>query len=169
MPDKSRRNLFEEHIESDDFDVSRLGLTYGMSDLSSQVSDLLAQLPRPFDYRIWDQYLDERQKLLCAQLTFEIIDHVIREQHLQETIHLSDDDLVQMLTVPIAITILAENVSSREHDVRLFLSQPLLDETEHLEPLTKPLVQEEQPAPAKSIWSSFIFRIGRILNRWFGG
>ena len=100
MPHKNRRNLFEEHIESDDFDVSRLGLTYGMSDLSSQVSELLSQLPRPFDYRIWDQYLDERQKLLCAQLTFEIIDHVIREQHLQETIHLSDDDLVQMLTVP---------------------------------------------------------------------
>ena len=35
MPHKSRRNIFEEHIESDDFDVSRLGLTYGMSDLSS--------------------------------------------------------------------------------------------------------------------------------------
>lgn len=168
MPHKNRRNLFEEHIESDDFDVSRLGLTYGMSDLSSQVSELLAQLPRPFDYRIWDQYLDERQKLLCAQLTFEIIDHVIREQHLQDTIHLSDDDLVQMLTVPIAISILAESMSSREHDVRMFLDQPVPDEPVHLEPLTKPLAQEEQPAPAKSIWSSFMLRIGRILNRWFG-
>ena len=109
------------------------------------------------------------QKLLCAQLTFEIIDHVIREQHLQETIHLSDDDLVQMLTVPIAITILAENMSSREHDVRLFLNQPIIDETDHLEPLTKPLAPEDPPVPTKSVWSSFIFKIGRVFKRWFGG
>ncbi|MCA9883396.1 MAG: hypothetical protein KC615_13785 [Anaerolineae bacterium] len=167
MPGKSRRNLFEEHIESENFDVSRLGMTYGMTELSSQVSELFASLPRPIDYRVWDQYLDDRQKLLCAQLTFEIIDHVIREQYLQETIHLSDDELVQMLTVPVALAILAEEMSARERDAFVLLNQPLEDEHDRLEVLTKP---QEQPEPRslRTVLSESFAQMSRIFKKWLG-
>jgi hypothetical protein len=163
MPDKKRRNLFEEHIESEDFDVSELGAFSSLT-LSPQLVELLASLPQPLDYRIWDEYLDERQKLLCAQLTIEIIDRVLREQFSQNVMHFSDDELVYMLTVPVALSILVESRLGEQAD------PPQREDT--LEDAIKDLSQkskETQPTVENPEWANalgqFVRDMGSFLRK----
>jgi hypothetical protein len=109
MPsDNEQRNPFEDHIESDVFDVSQLGTSFDPTRLDEQIQTLLNTLPQPLDYRLWDEELDDIQKQLCAHLTSAVIERFVRPTYQEELGDLSDDDLLMILTVPLALAMLAQ-------------------------------------------------------------
>lgn len=170
MPDKKRRNLFEEHIESEDFDVGDLG-TIGSLNLSPQLTELLTSLPQPLDYRIWDEYLDERQKLLCAQLTIEIIDRVLRDQFPQEVMHLSDDELIYMLTVPVALSVLVESQFSKKPkptEAPVVSSVSARGNVSVLDEQNRPLPEKPLQRPVQNPeWANALGQFVRDTSRFF--
>lgn len=108
QPDNETPNPFEDHIESDVFDVSQLGTSFDPTRLDEQIQTLLNTLPQPLDYRLWDEELDDIQKQLCAHLTTAIIERFIRPTYQEELGDLSDDDLLMILTVPLALAMLTQ-------------------------------------------------------------
>ncbi len=109
MPEKRRRNRFEEHINSDAFDLSKLeNLVPPFSEEEHRVLNYLAQLPQPLDESLWETELDEEQRLLCAYLTTELADNVMRSQHSELVEHLGDEELLQVLTLPVVLGMLVE-------------------------------------------------------------
>jgi hypothetical protein len=109
MPsDNERHNPFEDHIESEVFDVSQLGTSFDPTRLDEQIQTLLNTLPQPLDYRLWDEELDDIQKQLCAHLTSAVIERFVRPTYQEELGDLSDDDLLMILTVPLALAMLAQ-------------------------------------------------------------
>lgn len=108
QPEDKRRNPFEEHIESDLFDVSELETVTDDSPLNQQLQRLLNTLPQPLDYHVWDEELDDYQKQLCAYLTTAVIDRVWRPNHAEELSEFSDDDLMLLLTVPLALGMIVQ-------------------------------------------------------------
>lgn len=110
MTNDERHNPFENHIESDDFDVSKLGepgQSPLMDALRIRVKALLDGMPQPVDNRIMDE-LDDHQKHLCMVLTDELVRRLIRPQFSEQLREVSDDDLIYMMSAPIAAAILAE-------------------------------------------------------------
>ncbi len=108
QPEDKRHNPFEDHIESDLFDVSELETVTDDSPLNQQLLRLLNSLPQPLDYRVWDEELDDYQKQLCAYLTTAIIERVWRPNHAEELTDFSDDELMMLLTVPLSLGIIAQ-------------------------------------------------------------
>lgn len=111
MLDDERQNPFENFIGSDSFDLSQLDqpLLARPDEFAIEIQDFLDNLPQPLNYELWDNALDERQKLICAYLTTELVDRVMRVHHPDEVHRLSDEELIQILTVPITIAMLAED------------------------------------------------------------
>jgi hypothetical protein len=108
QPEEKRPNPFEDHIESDLFDVSELETVTDDSPLNQQLQRLLNTLPQPLDYRVWEEELDDYQKQLCAYLTNAIIERVWRPNHAEELSDFSDDDLLLLLTVPLSLGMIAQ-------------------------------------------------------------
>lgn len=108
MSEQDHRNPFEEHIESEHFDVSKLEPGQTHTDLDPALQALLDSLPQPLDYRIWDEELSEQQKVLCAHLAQEIIERVIRPNYMNDMIDMEDNDLLLMLTVPVALAMITQ-------------------------------------------------------------
>lgn len=146
MPEEKRHNPFEQHIESESFDVSGLGRELSRANaLEQEVQDFLERLPQPLDYELWDSELDERQKLLCVHLTNELVERVIRTQHNEHVDHLTDDELIHMLMVPMTVAMLAE----REFN-----------------PPPQPIVPASPPPPTTPAWRERLERLelGRRVN-----
>lgn len=108
MNEKEHSNPFEDHIESELFDVSKLDLTAYPTEPDPRVRNLLDGLPEPLDYRVWDDYLNHRQQQLCANLSYEMVQRVFRAQYAEEFCNLSDEELIVLLTPIIAATIYTE-------------------------------------------------------------
>ena len=108
MTEDEQHNPFEDHIESEAFDISRLDVRKSAEGLDPDLKALLNNLPQPLDYHLWDEALDERQKYLCAHLATELVDRVIRANHGAEVAELSDDDLLMILTVPVALAMIVQ-------------------------------------------------------------
>lgn len=108
MPEKKHRNPFEDHINSETFDVSQLENVPSLSQMAVEMQAFFDSLPRPFNYELWDTELDNRQKMICAYLASEIVEQVLREQYSEELQDLSDEQLTDMLMVPLTLAMLAE-------------------------------------------------------------
>lgn len=109
MPEEKRHDPFQQHIESDAFDVSGLGRGLSLSTvLEQEIREFLNTLPQPLDYELWDNALDEQRKLLCVHLTAELVERVIRPNHNDHVEHLTDDELIYILMVPVTVAMLAE-------------------------------------------------------------
>lgn len=109
MRDEKRRNLFEEHIESESFDLSKLEHTdLDLAQVHRQVKQLLDSLPQPLDHRIWDDALDDNQKEICAYLVTELVDSVMRPNFEEELSNLDDDQIIYVLTLPVALAMVAQ-------------------------------------------------------------
>lgn len=108
MSEKEHSDPFEDHIESELFDVSKLDLSAYPTEPDPRVRNLLDGLPEPLDYRVWDHYLNHRQQQLCANLSYEMVQRVFRAQYTEEFCNLSDEELIVLLTPIIAATIYAE-------------------------------------------------------------
>jgi len=107
MPDEKRRNPFEEFIDSESFDVSKLDTTISpvRDEIQLAVQDLLADL-QPISYELYDE-LDDRQKRICAYLITEL-DAILRDDTTDLDIDLSNEELVQAVTIPVMLAMIAE-------------------------------------------------------------
>jgi len=108
MPDKKHRNPFEDHINSDSFDVSNLGEGSRVAEMGVEISDFLKRLPQPLTHELWDTELDEQQKAISAYLVTELAERIIRELHTDEVAQYSHHELIFLLTVPVTLAMLAE-------------------------------------------------------------
>jgi hypothetical protein len=118
MADNKPKNPFEEHIESDAFDVSKLEHTSQQGDISEagrRVQELLDSLPQPLSHELWDTHLDDDQKRLSAHLSMTVVERVLRQNHADELADLSDDQLTFLITVPIVLAMLTEERLHRTH------------------------------------------------------
>lgn len=107
-PNDERRNPFEDHIQSELFDMSELSVPLDPARLEEQIQTLLNTLPQPLDYRLWDEELDDAQKQLCAHLSAALIERYIRPNYPDEFREMGDDDLLVILTVPLALAMLVQ-------------------------------------------------------------
>jgi len=168
MSEKKRRNPFEDHIESDAFDISHLDDELHLQ-LLPELQALLAGLPEELDHRICEDELDKRQQALCAQLTIEMVERVMRSQYAEELAHIDEDTLVQLLTVPIATAIIAEN-RLRVPEPKP-ASSPLPSVTRFggrvpAQPASPPPVETQNPEWAVKL-GEFVRGIGAKLRRFF--
>lgn len=167
MSEKKRRNPFEDHIESDAFDISHLDDEMHLQ-LLPELQALLAELPEELDHRICQEELDERQQTLCAQLTIEMVERVMRSQYAKEVAHIDEDTLVQLLTVPIAAAILAES-RLRIPEPKPAPSPPPLSPFggwTPARPVSPPPVEAQNPEWAVKL-GEFLRGIGAKLRRLF--
>jgi len=138
MPEKRRRNRFEEHINSEAFDVSQLeNLAPLLADEERNLLEYLAELPQPLDHDLWDTHLDERQRFLCAYLSTELMENVIKAQYPDLVADLNDEDLFQLISLPVMVAMLVEEN----------LHQP-------------PAPEPEPPPPPEPVAETFVERLG---------
>ena len=129
MSEKKHRNPFEEHINSETFDVSRLDNVPPPTEMDMEIQAFFDSLPKPLNHELWDTELDDRQKTICAYLTTEMVEHVMRVYYAEELQDLSDDQLIYILTVPVTLAMLAEE---HLHDKYL---PPATDKAEPVSPV----------------------------------
>ncbi|MDQ7036892.1 MAG: hypothetical protein Q9P01_19270 [Anaerolineae bacterium] len=108
MPEKKHRNPFEDHINSETFDVSQLENVSSASQMAVEMQAFFDNLPQPLNYELWDSELNDRQKMICAYLAIEIVEQALRVQYAEELQDFSDVQLTDMLMVPVTLAMLAE-------------------------------------------------------------
>jgi hypothetical protein len=108
MPEKKHRNPFEEHINSETFDVSNLENAPQAHPMDLEMQAFFDSLPGPLNYELWDTELDDRQRMLSMYLTTEIVERVLRVHYADELEEFSDEQLIDILMVPVTLAMLAE-------------------------------------------------------------
>lgn len=166
MPEKKRRNPFEEHIESDSFDVSDLENATPLVDATGlEVEDFLDELPAPLTPEFWDEALDDRQRLLCVHLiTSDRLTEIVRESYEDKLDDLSDDQIRALMTIPVLVGMLLENrlhVQPTTPD-----SPPIIDDDTPTK--AHPLLEVSGPGENGAQWGAAITRIVNSLRDLFG-
>lgn len=108
MPSKKHRNLFEDHINSESFDVSNLGSAQERSEIEKEIANFFDSLPKEMNHDLWDNELDDRQKTISAHLITEMAERILREEHGDLLEELSDSQLISLMTVPVTLAMLAQ-------------------------------------------------------------
>lgn len=118
MADDKQRNPFEDHIESDAFDVSKLEHQpqAEIGETRRRVKALLDSLPQPLTHDLWDTHLDDEQKRICAHLSIELVERVLKDRYADELQEFNDEQLTYLLTVPVVVSMLAEERLHRQHE-----------------------------------------------------
>lgn len=124
MSDEERRNPFEEHIESDEFDISQLRYSELSAEdfvLQLNIFALLDKSSHPLAEDLYTQ-LDKRQRTLCDLLIIELISQ-LRDAPEDNTLqHMSDSDIQAILRGPVAAALMlgavfpGEEPASDSHD-----------------------------------------------------
>lgn len=110
------KDPFEKHINGENFDVSRLDNPVPRSEMDVEMEAFFDNLPLPLNHEIWDTELDERQKALCAHLTTELVERVMRENFAELLQDLSDEQLIYILNVPVTLAMLLEQRLHQEKE-----------------------------------------------------
>jgi hypothetical protein len=105
---QNEQDPFEDHINSESFDVSHLDNPVPPSEMDLEMQAFFDNLPTMLNHELWDTELDERQKIISAHLTSELVERVMRENHPELLQDMSDAELITLLSVPITIAMLAE-------------------------------------------------------------
>ena len=108
MDDKKRRSAFEEHIESELFDVSDLGQVRAPLMPHRMVQLALDTLPATIDHRVYDRELNKRQRELCDHLAHQLLKQVLRAEYSDELQALNDDELLYILKVSLATAMITQ-------------------------------------------------------------
>lgn len=109
MPENKHRNPFEDHINSESFDVSNLvDAVREPSELELEIEAFFDSLPDKLDLTLWDNDLDTRQKIISAHVTTILAEKILREDHADTLEGITDAELIHLLTVPITLAMLAE-------------------------------------------------------------
>ncbi len=149
MPEKKHRNPFEEHINSESFDVSHLGSLKQLSKLDGEMNAFFESLPDNLRDELWDKELDNRQKEITAYLATELAERIMREQYPEILSDLSDGELTYFMTVPVTLAMLAEQ--------RLHQSEQKVEQEKTLHPTA---LDRDDFAELPANW-------GEKLNEWF--
>lgn len=105
---QNEQDPFEHHINSESFDVSKLDNAVPPSEMDLEMQAFFDNLPTTINHELWDTELDERQKLICAHLTSELVERVVRENHPELLESFTDGELIALLSVPVTLAMLAE-------------------------------------------------------------
>lgn len=105
---QNEHDPFDDHINSESFDVSELDNAVPPSEMDLEMQAFFDNLPTALNHELWDTELDERQKLISAHLTSELVERVMRENHPELLQDINDAELIALLSVPITIAMLAE-------------------------------------------------------------
>jgi hypothetical protein len=118
MPEKKHRNPFEDHINSESFDVSNLGSVQERSPMDREMQEFFDSLPNELDHTLWDNELDERQKAISAYLTTELAERILRQEHGELLEDISNSQLIHIINVPVTLAMMAEQRLHRieEHE-----------------------------------------------------
>lgn len=108
MPEHTHPNPFEDHINSESFDVSYLGSIQERSDFDLEMEAFLDSLADAIDYSHFDCELDSRQQAICSYLTDTLSRDTLRDQYGDALESVSDMQLRRILTVPVAVAMLAQ-------------------------------------------------------------
>jgi len=165
MTHQESPNPFENHINSDAFDVSSLAQR---NRTSTRVRELMQSIV--LDDRLVETYLDEEQRTLCHELTIELLQSIIRDRYNEELHHLSDDEIREMLTLPVVVGMLAQQ--------QLVVTDPASPppttptHSEHTGRLLQPWTQNHASQPRKAPpWRDLLHlaweRARSLFNRLF--
>jgi hypothetical protein len=152
-----RRNAFEDHIQSEGFDVSQLGAPNPFVGIRERVNTLLNSLPQPLDYRLYEEELDETQKQLCAYVAEAVADRYIKPTlSEQQATEIGDDDLHMVVMITVAMSMIAQQ--------RLYI--PTSEAPAR--PILKPIMPVEVPPPPKpvakrTLWGRITRRLARMI------
>lgn len=149
MTDEQQPNPFEEHINSEYFDVSRLDSSLISGEMDPELQQFFDSLPYPLNHTVWENALDDRQRTICAHVTLELVDRVMRVHFGDKVRHLRDDELIYLLTVPVAVAMLAEQQLHQQPAAQTAHSEALQSSLQH--PAAAPIDVPE--------W-------GVLLNHW---
>jgi hypothetical protein len=108
MDDKKRRSPFEEHIESELFDVSELERVRAPSLPHPLVKLALDTLPPSIDHRVYDQLLSVRQRELCDHLAHQLVQQLLRGEYSEELQALNDDELLYIMKISLATAMVSQ-------------------------------------------------------------
>lgn len=108
MPGKKHPDPFEDHINSESFDVSNLGSVQQRSPIEQEMGDFFDSLSSEIGHELWDNELDDMQKEISAYLATELAERILREQHSELVDNFSDAELINIMTLPVTLAILAE-------------------------------------------------------------
>ncbi|MEO1289958.1 MAG: hypothetical protein AAFV93_19550 [Chloroflexota bacterium] len=108
MPDNKQRNPFEDHINSESFDVSYLGAIQERSDFDMEMDAFLQSLPENLDHSLYDIELDSRQQAICSYLTHTLSEQLLHDESGEFSEDVREHHLQQLLTMPVAIAMLAQ-------------------------------------------------------------
>lgn len=151
-----RRNAFEDHIQSEGFDVSQLAAPNPFVGIRERVNTLLNSLPQPLDYRLYEEELDDTQKQLCAYVAEAVGDRYIKPTLAEQGTEITDDDLHMVLTITVAMSMIAQQ--------RLYI--PTSEAP--AKPILKPIMPVEVPPPPKpaakrTLWGRIKRRLARAI------
>lgn len=149
MTEDKHPNPFEDHINSESFDLSRLDSSLISGEIELELQQFFDSLPYPLDHTVWENALDERQRTICAHVTLELVDRVLRVHFGDKVRHLRDDELIYLLTVPVAVAMLAEQQLHQQPAAPVQPPDPVEPQSAH--PAAAPLDVPE--------W-------GVLLNQW---
>ncbi|MGJ3237461.1 MAG: hypothetical protein ACFE0Q_02025 [Anaerolineae bacterium] len=108
MPEKKHGNPFENHINSDSFDVSKLGSVSQRAELERDVQAIIDNLPDTFDQALWDHDLDMRQEAISMYVTNALIERIQREGDPAILADFNREQLAEILSVPVIIGMVAQ-------------------------------------------------------------
>jgi len=133
MPEHEQQNPFEDHINSEAFDIERLDKVFPQTDMDLDIERFFNELPYPLNHELWDTELDERQKLICAHLVTELVDRVLRVYHEDLLEDFNDAQLLDILTAPVTIALLAQQrlykTETKQVEPKILIPPPLEKET----------------------------------------
>lgn len=140
---QNEHDPFEHHINSESFDVSQLENAVPPTEMDLEMQAFFDNLPTALNHELWDTELDERQKLICAHLTNELVERVVRENHPELLESFTDGELIALLSVPVTLAMLAEQ--------RLHQSQQTAPELISSQPKTNFLPPTVTPSPSTQV------------------
>lgn len=105
-------NPFEQHIESNDFNINPLvddGTHVPHHVLQPRLEEWFENLPPPLSNGQWDDDLDDMQKRLRHNLANEIIDRGLLGEFAEQLEHIDLETLTLLLQYPITLTMLSQD------------------------------------------------------------
>lgn len=109
---KRNRNPFEDHIESEAFDLNPLlgeGTDVPYRVLQPRLEAWLDAMPQPLITGSWDDKLDDMQKQLRACLVAEMIERGMLEEFSEQLSHIDQETIKVLLHYPLTLAMLSQD------------------------------------------------------------
>ena len=109
---KHNHKPFEQHIESNEFNVNPLvdeGTNVSHQVLHPRLEAWMDTLPHPIHNGRWDDELDDMQRRLRYSLAYEILRRGMLDEFATQLEGVDDDTLLLMIQYPITLTMLSQD------------------------------------------------------------